>query len=469
MVKLIYSSTYDTVADVAMRIVQEQSVLVKSASTIFGCDYAALAPDADHVGLHVTALGAYERYGANRNGDGFEKAACRKYHDTFVKHGSVFRHHRNKDRRKALGSIKASAYNEAMDRIELFIHANKEKCADELTRLEKDGEVPFSMACTEPGDWCSICNNFRKNAEDPNQCEHIAHELGKLRDDGKVACMLNRDVTFFDISFVGRPADRIAWNLKVASLGLETSVKLAEDSGIWVPDQVAVTSKSGIAKMALLKRIGAFQDQYLGWSTKQACVRTPVDRYFYELRKAAGAELDDDAIEALRRASPRDAFSALAKAGTVLTVRDFFKYAMGPSLHEIEPYLAGAAAMVGPVIDNAIKAGECQKLCNDSTFDVDDDVFGHGVGADVYAKLAQAAIIGPARDERIIMATLGEKVVKLAVDIGTRIEFNTHETVVLAEKYAAYELSAVDAMLRLHKDTDLNSVAAVVAAQNLMT
>ena len=62
MVKLIYSSTYDTVADVAMHIVQEKSVLVKSASTIFGCDYSALAPDSDHVGLHVTALGAYERY-----------------------------------------------------------------------------------------------------------------------------------------------------------------------------------------------------------------------------------------------------------------------------------------------------------------------------------------------------------------------------------------------------------------------
>ena len=67
MVKLIYSSAFDSAVDVAMRIIQDPAVLTKSASTIFGRDYSQLAPDKDHVGIHLTALGAFERYGSNRD------------------------------------------------------------------------------------------------------------------------------------------------------------------------------------------------------------------------------------------------------------------------------------------------------------------------------------------------------------------------------------------------------------------
>jgi hypothetical protein len=125
MIKMFHSSSFQDNVDVSMRIVEDPKSMTKSASTIFGCDYSELMPDKDHVGIHVVALGDAEHFGSNRNGDLFPKAACVKYHDTFVKHGHVYRHHKNKDpRTQGLGNIKMSAYNAPQGRIELFIHAN---------------------------------------------------------------------------------------------------------------------------------------------------------------------------------------------------------------------------------------------------------------------------------------------------------------------------------------------------------
>lgn len=468
MLKLLYSAAFDPAVEVHMRIIEDPAVLTKSASTIFGCDYSALKPDSDHVGIHLTAVGAFERYGSNRNGDSFPKTACQRYHDTFVKHGQLFRHHRNKDRANNLGSIKASAYNDPMDRIELFAHAHKERARDELNRLDKEGEIPFSMACKVAFDRCNICQTIRKNGQDPNQCDHIKYELGKIYDDGKVACTHNDEPDFFDISFVGRPADRIAWQLKVAAGETLSSVKLAEAEGLWVPDYMAITSASGMAKLAHLKQLAVFQDLYRGWLTKSAQVRTPVAHYFYELRKAAGADISDTTLEQLRVLSTRDAFGALAKAGAVLTVPQFFKYAMGPQFNEVEPLLGAVAAAVPAVIENAVKAGECQVLCNDCTFDVAVDHMSRNVPPQLSTKLAEAAIVGHNRDARVITATLDGKITKIAVDTSDQIMFNRGEIVGLALKYAAYQLSAVDAIIGLHHDTDADSVLAVAAAQNLL-
>lgn len=107
--------------------------------------------------IHLIALGSTEGYGPNRNGDGFSKAACQKYHDTFVKKGHFFRDHKNTDPKKSYGVIKASAYNDTMSRVELIVGLNStEKVAKEngglvadkeLMKLEKGDDIPVSMAC----------------------------------------------------------------------------------------------------------------------------------------------------------------------------------------------------------------------------------------------------------------------------------------------------------------------------------
>ena len=468
MTKLIFSSDFDAGMDVGMRLVEDPAAMTKKAAAVFGCDASALKPDKDHVGIHLVGLGAFERYGANRNADGFSKRACEKYHRTFVDHGAVFRHHRNQDRSKNLGSIKASAYNHAMDRIELFVHAHKERARDELGRLEKDGEVPFSMACHVPGDRCSVCNQFRRNGDDPAMCDHIRNELGRVYDDGKVACMMNDDPDFFDISFVGRPADRIAWNLKVAGNGLLDSVKLAHEEGLWVPDAIAIREPGALAKLAQLRRIVEFQELYARLDSGQT--KTASDRYFLELAKAASFELDDAVIERLRTLAPADAMATLAKAGCVMDPRSFFKYALGPQYTEAEPLMAEVSAAVPGVMSAAVKAGQCQKLCNDSRFSAGDAhrcVVGRVPGS-AFVKLAASAFVGPSAEERVIDATARGKTFKIAVDTKTQMSLNTSRTVGLAEVYAAYKLAAVADVLEFHKDTDTDSVLALAAAQNLI-
>lgn len=470
MVKLIYGSSFDSTVDVGMRLVHDAQGLIKAAGTVFGMDYDQLKPEKGHVGIHLTALGEYERFGLNRNYDGMPKVSCVRDHHTFVKNGAIFRHHRNKDRAKSLGIIKASAYNPEMGRIELFIHVDPEKAPDELARLEKEGEVPFSMATRVPFDVCTICGTKRKNSEDPAECDHIKYELGKMAEDGTVVGMLNTENNFFDISFVGRPADRIAWNLKVAAGEIVDSVKLAQAEGLWVPDHIAIESAAGLRKLAHLRDIAAAQDQYHAWFTKSASVVSPVEQYRFELRKAA-SHLPDSTILKLRTLEPKVAFAALADAGVVMDPPSFFKYAMGLDYGAIAQWAALAIAAVPAAISSLVKSGECQKVCNDATFDVLVDSYTQrAVPLSLRGELDQYSCCGQTCEDRILVATMQDGAPKFAVDRFSETCLNVPETVALAEKYAAYQIAAVDAIVESHKgrDTDQDSVRAIAAAQNLV-
>ena len=46
--------------------------------------------------IHLTAIGAHEGYGFNRNGDGFDEPTCRSCHSRFVKSANYYANHRNK-------------------------------------------------------------------------------------------------------------------------------------------------------------------------------------------------------------------------------------------------------------------------------------------------------------------------------------------------------------------------------------
>lgn len=130
---------------------------VKRSSDSLAYRLRDFVPPADTVPMHLIAIGATERYGANRNGDGFKEATCRKHHDTFTKFGRYNRHHQNKNPAESYGTIKYSWYNEPMSRIELLVLLNAEKSAAdrngglvadrEVEKLARDEDVPVSMAC----------------------------------------------------------------------------------------------------------------------------------------------------------------------------------------------------------------------------------------------------------------------------------------------------------------------------------
>lgn len=151
MIKLIYSDQLPPTLDQRVTMIEDPDRFVKKASETFDLSDESLRPPAGYVGIHTVALGDWEHYGMNRNGDAFTKLACQKYHKTFVKHGHVFRNHDNKNPDNAIGKIAASIYNEPMGRIELIVWADEKKAAPELHKLAKEGTASFSMACVRAG------------------------------------------------------------------------------------------------------------------------------------------------------------------------------------------------------------------------------------------------------------------------------------------------------------------------------
>lgn len=487
MIKLTYSSDISHTVGVGGEIVKSASDLGKQASTIFHCEYEELKPPKGMTGIHLVALGDSEAYPMNRNGDLFTREACEKYHHTFLDYGHVYEHHRNKDPKKSIGQIKAVAYNPDMHRIELYIWADNEKAHDHLERLERTGEVPFSMACKVPWDRCSVCGAIRKAPGDKSECDHIKYSLGNVDEDGTQIGTYNDEPTWFDISFVGRPADRIAWNLKKAS-GLPedvcSSVKRAMDEGYELPDELAIESDMAIQKLGIMKKLAAAHEQYRAWISGSSTPSTRDEKYRFELRKLAGAVLPDSAIAGLREYDPSNAFRALGDAGVVMDVKSFMKYAFGPDYGKVEKYVPEVERLVPSIIDDAVKTASCARLCNESKFDAGDadGIMSRRVSPslmDIMTKSSAAYGFGTDNSVSSILGAMasGEDVQfrDMSKEASSIVDENGHDDVEfntstkLAEKYAMYKLAGICAVLNGACGASLkqDDVIAVSAAQDL--
>ena len=222
----------------------------------------------DELLIHLLAIGATEDYGANRNGDGFRRRACQQYHPTFVKHAMFYRNHDNKNPRKSYGRIIKSAWHDPMKRIELLVALNSNDAAArrnlglvadrEMEKLAAKKDLPVSMACKVAYDVCSYCGHQSPTVDD--YCTGVQQgglcKAGGLRDnigalveiDGGIHQLHadNPHPTFFDISHVFRPADRIAYvtgAMEKAASGsgrIIKSAELARQFGISLPYELVI-------------------------------------------------------------------------------------------------------------------------------------------------------------------------------------------------------------------------------------
>lgn len=99
-----------------------------------------------------TALGAFEGWGANSNGDAFlEEDLLLDSEDhgykSFRKHAHVFRHHQNKDPLASIGRVVLASYNHKMRRVELIEEVDNTKAADLLQKWDDEGSLGTSMGC----------------------------------------------------------------------------------------------------------------------------------------------------------------------------------------------------------------------------------------------------------------------------------------------------------------------------------
>lgn len=485
MIKVTYSSDISSTVGVGGEIVKSASELGKQASTIFHMEYEQLKPPKGMTGIHLVALGDSEAYPMNRNGDLFPKEACEKYYDTFVKHGHVFEHHRNKDPKKAIGSIKAAAYNPDMHRIELYIWADNEKAHDHLERLEKTGEVPFSMACRVPSDRCSVCGAIRKCSGDSSECDHIKYSLGKIAEDGTQIGTYNDEPTWFDISFVGRPADRIAWNLKVASampeeLTINSSVKQAQIEGYTLPDDLAIESDLAKDKHRIMKKLAESYSKLKSWLSGETSPANSKERYTYELRKLGGATLDDAQLSSLREMDPSDAFGALGNAGVVMDAGSFFKYAFGPDYHIVEKYVPFVEKAACEVVKEAVDTSSCAEFCNCSKYDpAVRNILSKPLPSDLmFAMSKSAAARGFGLDDAVssVLSAVAMDQAPSFVPCGTEktaeacgVDPNVARK--LAKKYAMYKIAGICSVMRgtWGAAIDEDEMVFVSAAQDMAT
>jgi hypothetical protein len=264
----------------------DRQELVKRAGAEFVHKLQHIKFAKDEVPVHMIAIGATEDYGPNRNGDGFTRECCQKYHHTFEKFARFYRDHANKNPAKSFGIVKASAYHEPMRRIELVCALNGSKEAaernggliadKELEKLANDKDIAVSMACKIPFDKCSACGNSAKtraeycdSTENGGHCKAggLRHNIGRVLENGHVLHADNPNPTFFDISHVYRPADRIAYVSgrlqKAASASLLSGVELAEQMGVTAPltfgdlTKVAQTQVEALNQLVLAEQMGA--------------------------------------------------------------------------------------------------------------------------------------------------------------------------------------------------------------------
>lgn len=153
----------------------------------------------------------FERYankcrGANDNGDFFSHEELVQKYKTFIGK-SAFVDHDNENVEKARGIILDAIYNNKGKYVELLKAVDK-KAYPELARgIELGYITDTSMGCRCGSSICSICGNVAVSEDD--FCDHILSYKGS-KFNGLPVWEDNRDVEFFEDSFVTTGADRDA-------------------------------------------------------------------------------------------------------------------------------------------------------------------------------------------------------------------------------------------------------------------
>jgi len=193
--------------------------------------------------VHNIALGAFETAGQNRNGDAWNADVLARDLPTYVKHGKLFREHKNTDKDPHYGRIKFAFYDYDRGYGRTLCEYNATESAarelgglvadKELNKLANDGYIHVSIGTHVGKDVCGICGNVAtKRAEyctPKNQggtCDLFGCREGlcKISEDGRVQYVDNPNNVFYDLSYVEVPADRIAAGAALFDLNKKASV-----------------------------------------------------------------------------------------------------------------------------------------------------------------------------------------------------------------------------------------------------
>jgi hypothetical protein len=283
--------------------------------------------------IHFVAMGAHERYAFNKNGDSFTREELKRCHPTFVKHAYLFREHRNTDPKLAIGIIKASSYNDPMDRVELIVWLDRTKAEKEFEKAAAGKELSGSMACSVHHDVCSICDHEAPRVS--NYCDHAKHYMTRyMPEHRKYAFVFNPKPKMIDYSVVENPADRIARYISY-TFG-DTMQKAASENLIITGSAWAgfygVADDNGLrdtlVKLAS-RRAELIDPAALSQHTKKAL-------FLRDIATIHPGQFTDREVQDMRRLRPGTLWRELGKRAAVLPFYTFASYLTGTPVTAIE-------------------------------------------------------------------------------------------------------------------------------------
>jgi len=347
----------------------EKTALASSASPAL--EYIrSVRPEPGHTFALVNALGAFEAYDDNRNGDGFpaepynvgKRVTCghrecealdgwinpsevlTRHYDTFERYGNIFEHHVNKDVKKSLGTVPKAFWNDRMRRVELLVRFVNSKKPELIERIN-DGDYPaVSMGCHVRWDVCSVCGHRAPTRK--QYCDHLRFEMRKIDPrTGVRYCALNPSCRFFDISIVIRPADTTGYLMKkVASAaysvrGWELGEKVAQFS----------------IKQALIGKVSDIHKDLVGdvmmaASSPEGTAAKNYRRTVQPSLVPGQPELDDGTFERLAAYSLPEILSTLAAKQAFLTTGELTRLFMAKAGSVARPSQLDKIAAIQPVV-----------------------------------------------------------------------------------------------------------------------
>ena len=447
MPKLILSGSFcDDLEWAPASIVDDPDILKKCASSKVVDEWGDVSPRKNASLIHLIGLGAHEVTGPNRNGDTFRADFLKVAHPTFIKHGALYRDHKNKDYSKREGDILKTAFNDDMGRVELLVSANHDKCSDWLSEIEKGKRVDFSMGFDCEWDECSICGN--KAPTRKQYCKHVKKAspgsefgMGKILPDGRKCFVFNPSGVFNDMSKVGTGADMIAQHLrKVANLGEDQDdiIGGAELMEAMFPD---VNGSRLQSKKAIAEKLSAMEKII------------PVSTI-----KSDASPIQEETANKLRQMPAGTMFGELAKIGCLLPLRDFFSLVMGHKFADIEPFVNEAEKVAHLTFSHVVSndntlvsvcengAFECEKVASSrlNTDEATDLFCMFGMDYDlVEERMIKQAMCGSRRIEPLALSQVSLPALKLL------------------EEFAAYKIAAIESGLVDHGE-DMIRLAATI-------
>lgn len=426
---------------------RQQLQKVAAAEYIFAVD---IKPVPNFSFLHIITTGAGESYGANNNGDYFNKCArefrgangrtiqldggLEKFHNTFMKYGAVYRQHFNsKKGGNPQGEIIAEAFNPVMNRGELIVKVANDPWHDDLEKLASGDLIWWSMGCGVPYDICTICLN---KAPTRNQyCEHARYNMNGLDKQGNAIAVINDQPHFHDISEVGNnPADRIAGTLeKVAAMQNGTAFGKEDVSRLWVPLSVMnkIGSRTEKDRLELLNKLAKIEKRI------KMEGMTPAEQDLSE----GFEEGDTDAIEAKCGKIPLDQLmSALNSSKMMLPPKAFVRIIMKSPQKEIagEKDLPDALKDIFSYLQ---ENGDAEEILDDGSYEPSQHEPARSVSSPVKELSSRLSLEAePVRKRVVVIAIRGGKRPAEQKTAARRTAV-TPEARVLAKEYAKYQLS----------------------------